>query len=94
MRKSNIEEHEDDFFGGQRRTAQIKVIQKFIGKLKVDNKNFEALLNEYIHQYIFIYIQDGDDYIINGGKMWITNGAQADWLCVLANTSEGLRAMP
>ena len=46
MRKSNIEEHEDDFFGGQRRTAQIKVIQKFIGKLKVDNKNFEALLNE------------------------------------------------
>ena len=22
---------------------------------------------------------DGDDYIINGSKMWITNGAQADW---------------
>ena len=30
-----------------------------------------------------------DDYIINGGKMWTTNGAQADWMCVLANTSEG-----
>jgi citronellyl-CoA dehydrogenase len=33
--------------------------------------------------------KDGDDYIINGGKMWITNSLQADWLCLLANTSEG-----
>ncbi|KAL5010821.1 hypothetical protein ScPMuIL_013126 [Solemya velum] len=29
------------------------------------------------------------DYIINGGKMWITNGCQADWMCLLANTGEG-----
>lgn len=27
--------------------------------------------------------------MINGGKLWITNGAQADWMCCLANTSEG-----
>jgi citronellyl-CoA dehydrogenase len=33
--------------------------------------------------------QDGDDYVINGGKMWITNGTQADWMCLLANTGEG-----
>ena len=33
--------------------------------------------------------KDGDDYIINGSKMWITNSVQADWMCVLANTSEG-----
>jgi len=33
--------------------------------------------------------RDGDDYIINGGKMWTTNGTQADFCCVLANTSEG-----
>jgi len=33
--------------------------------------------------------KDGDDYIINGGKMWITNSLQADWMCLLANTSEG-----
>jgi citronellyl-CoA dehydrogenase len=33
--------------------------------------------------------KDGDDYIINGGKMWTTNGTQADWCCLLANTSEG-----
>ena len=33
--------------------------------------------------------KDGDDYIISGSKMWITNGMQADWCCVLANTSEG-----
>ncbi|MBI3699777.1 MAG: acyl-CoA dehydrogenase family protein [Afipia sp.] len=32
---------------------------------------------------------DGDDYVINGGKMWITNGTQADWMCLLANTGEG-----
>ncbi len=32
---------------------------------------------------------DGDDYVINGGKMWITNGVQADWMCLLANTGEG-----
>ena len=32
---------------------------------------------------------DGDDYVINGGKMWTTNGTQADWICLLANTSDG-----
>lgn len=31
----------------------------------------------------------GDDYIIDGGKMWTTNGTQADFCCVLANTSQG-----
>jgi len=33
--------------------------------------------------------KDGGDYVIDGSKMWITNAAQADWLCVLANTGEG-----
>ena len=33
--------------------------------------------------------KDGDDYVINGGKLWITNGTQADWMCCLANTSDG-----
>ena len=33
--------------------------------------------------------KDGGDYIINGGKMWTTSGSQADWMCLLANTSEG-----
>ncbi len=32
--------------------------------------------------------KDGADYIINGGKMWTTNGAQADWICLLANTGD------
>jgi citronellyl-CoA dehydrogenase len=31
----------------------------------------------------------GDDYIIDGSKMWITNGMSADWCCLLANTSDG-----
>lgn len=32
--------------------------------------------------------RDGDDYLINGSKMWITNGTQADFLCLLARTSD------
>jgi citronellyl-CoA dehydrogenase len=31
-------------------------------------------------------VRDGDDYVINGGKMWITNGVQGDWICLLCNT--------
>lgn len=34
-------------------------------------------------------VKDGDDYVINGSKMWITSSTQADWMCLLANTSEG-----
>ncbi len=33
--------------------------------------------------------KDGDDYVINGQKMWITNGTQADFMCMLVNTSDG-----
>ena len=32
--------------------------------------------------------KDGDDYIINGDKMWITNAKQADFFCTLVNTSD------
>jgi len=31
--------------------------------------------------------KDGDDYIIDGQKMWITNAKQADFFCTLVNTS-------
>ena len=31
----------------------------------------------------------GGDWVINGTKMWITNGMQADWMCLLANTGDG-----
>jgi len=34
-------------------------------------------------------VKDGDDYIINGTKMWITNAPSADFICLLANTSDG-----
>ncbi len=33
-------------------------------------------------------IRDGDEWIINGSKLYITNGTQADWLCLLARTSD------
>jgi citronellyl-CoA dehydrogenase len=32
--------------------------------------------------------KDGDDYVINGSKMWITNSPSADFYCLLANTSD------
>jgi citronellyl-CoA dehydrogenase len=32
-------------------------------------------------------VRDGDDWVINGSKLYITNGTQADWLCLLARTS-------
>lgn len=40
-------------------------------------------------------VADGDDYVINGAKMWITNGTQADFLTLLARTSgeKGYRGM-
>lgn len=34
-------------------------------------------------------VRDGDDYVINGGKMWITNSLQADFMVALCNTSDG-----
>lgn len=33
-------------------------------------------------------VRDGDEWVINGAKLYITNGTQADWLCLLARTSE------
>ncbi len=33
-------------------------------------------------------VRDGDDWVINGSKMYITNSLQADWMCVLARTSD------
>ncbi len=33
-------------------------------------------------------VRDGDEWVVNGTKMWITNGTQADWLCLLARTSD------
>jgi citronellyl-CoA dehydrogenase len=33
--------------------------------------------------------KDGRDYLIDGGKMWTTNGTQADWMCLLCNTGDG-----
>ena len=40
-------------------------------------------------------VRDGDEWVINGTKLYITNGTQADWLCLLARTSPegGFRGM-
>jgi len=35
--------------------------------------------------------RDGDDWILNGSKMWITNGSVADVAIVWANTNDGIR---
>jgi glutaryl-CoA dehydrogenase len=36
-------------------------------------------------------VRDGDDWILNGSKMWITNGSIADVATVWARTEEGFR---
>ncbi len=33
-------------------------------------------------------VRQGDEYVINGQKMWITNGTQGDWACTLVNTGD------
>jgi citronellyl-CoA dehydrogenase len=40
-------------------------------------------------------VRDGDEFVLNGSKLYITNGTQADWMCVLARTSDegGYRGM-
>jgi citronellyl-CoA dehydrogenase len=34
-------------------------------------------------------VRDGNEWVINGSKLYITNGTQADWLCLLARTGDG-----
>jgi glutaryl-CoA dehydrogenase len=36
-------------------------------------------------------VRDGDDWILTGGKMWITNGSIADVATVWAQTDDGIR---
>ncbi|HNQ05655.1 MAG TPA: acyl-CoA dehydrogenase family protein [Tetrasphaera sp.] len=40
-------------------------------------------------------VRDGEDWVISGRKLYITNGAQADWVCLLVRTSDegGYRGM-
>jgi citronellyl-CoA dehydrogenase len=33
-------------------------------------------------------VRDGDQWVVNGRKQFITNGTQADWLCLLVRTSD------
>lgn len=44
LRNPNFHNNQNNNDSGPR-TAQIKVIKKFIGKLKSDNKNYEAILS-------------------------------------------------
>lgn len=39
-------------------------------------------------------VKKGDEYILNGQKMWITNGGVANWYFVLARTSDDPKAPP
>jgi len=40
-------------------------------------------------------VRDGDEWVIDGTKLYITNALQADWMCVLVRTSDegGYRGM-
>lgn len=34
-------------------------------------------------------VEDGDHYVINGQKIWTSNGHETDWMFLLARTSQG-----
>ena len=36
-------------------------------------------------------VRDGEDYVLDGGKTWISNGGIADFYCVFARTQAGQR---
>lgn len=56
-------------------------------KTKAEKKvKTETLLKNPRKMYIFRHSQ-GDDYVINGQKMWITNGGVANYYFVLARTN-------
>ncbi len=38
-----------------------------------------------------VAVRDGDDYVLNGSKIFITNGGVADYLCVFAKTDPSAR---
>ena len=38
-------------------------------------------------------MRDGDDFVLNGQKMWLTNGARADLVAVLVKTDEGAESV-
>lgn len=37
--------------------------------------------------------RDGDDYVVNGTKLWITGADKADWGIVFARTDQGITAL-
>jgi len=39
-------------------------------------------------------VRKGDEYVLNGQKMWITNGKVAQWYFVLARTADDASAPP
>ncbi len=39
-------------------------------------------------------VQDGDSWVINGTKLYITNGYQADWICLVTRTSDPIPGQP
>ena len=58
-----------------------ELIQKFFRIIRI--------FFHFIFQIKTFAKSDGDDYVINGSKFWITNGHNADWCCLLVNTNDG-----
>lgn len=45
----------------------------------------KPLLSKKVKEIILLIIK-GDEWVINGSKMWITNGGKANWYFVLCKT--------
>ena len=55
----------------------------------------EARAGSDVASIATVAVVDGDDYVVDGSKMWTTTGTQADWCCLLVNdASPGGGAAP
>ena len=84
----------DPAFGGQGADHLFTVIlAEEFGR--ADHGSIGMALGVHVAAIRTRAVRDGDEWVINGSKTYITNSLQADWLCLLARTSDdgGYRGM-
>ena len=66
-----------------------KLVKSWTEKCRLSRLRLLSETQRSVRILFTVLFLTGDDLVINGQKMWITNSLQADWMCLLANTREG-----
>ena len=66
-----------------------KLVKSWTKKCRLSRLRRQSETQRSVRILFTVLFLTGDDLVINGQKMWITNSLQADWMCLLANTREG-----